>query len=112
MTRTVPHLRILLIAPSPQIIGGQSIQAMRLLKELEACPGISVQFQPINPDAPPPFQGWKRRKYLRTLATEATYTSALLQAIRRNDIVHIFTAGYSSFLLVTWPAVALARLLR
>ncbi len=49
-------------------------------------------------------------KYLRTLATEVTYLALLLRELRRADIVHVFSASYSSFLLAPLPAMLMARM--
>ena len=102
--------RILLIAPSTKIVGGQSIQAVRLLENLTKADEIAISFQPIDPELPAPFNAVQRIKYVRTVVTEAVYVAALVKKIRQSDIVHIFTAGYFSFFLVSAPALAIARL--
>ena len=99
--------RVLLIAPSMEILGGQAVQAMRLLRELNRTPGLIVEFQPINPRLP----GWIRRvPYLRTLLTFILYRSQILWRIPRYDLIHTFSAGLSSFALWTVPAVRVSRL--
>src|SRR5271170_5706963 len=47
-----PPTRVLLIAPSLDIIGGQSVQANQLLRCLANEPSVQVQFLPINPRLP------------------------------------------------------------
>jgi glycosyltransferase involved in cell wall biosynthesis len=48
---------------------------------------------------------------VRTLVTELTYGPQLLRELARADIVHVFSASYSSFLLAPLPALMIARLL-
>lgn len=100
-------IRVLLIAPSLDILGGQAVQATRLLRELNREPDLAVEFQPINPRLP----RWLRRiPYLRTAATFGLYTCSLLWRVRRYDLVHVFSAGLSSFALWTVPAVRISRM--
>lgn len=116
---TVPHtgagmraattrpIRVLLIAPSLDILGGQAVQATRLLRELNNEPDLIVEFQPINPRLP----RWLRRiPYVRTLLTFVVYFSQLLWRIPRYDLIHTFSAGLSSFALWTVPAVNISRM--
>ena len=51
-----------------------------------------------------------RVKYIRTLATQLTYWPRLLRELRRADVVHVFSASYTSFLLAPLPAVLVSRL--
>jgi len=50
-------------------------------------------------------------KYLRTVVTETTYVPLLVRELARADVVHVFSASYSSFLLAPLPAIAVARML-
>ena len=100
-------IRVLLIAPSLKIIGGQSIQADRLLRCLASEPSVQVQFLPVNPRLPAALS----RKYVRTLITLVLYLWRLVAGILRADILHIFTPGYFAFYLAPAPALLLARLL-
>jgi glycosyltransferase involved in cell wall biosynthesis len=49
-------------------------------------------------------------KYLRTVVTQLTYWPRLLRDLRTADVVHVFSASYTSFLLAPLPAVMIARL--
>jgi hypothetical protein len=98
---------VLLIAPSIDIIGGQSIQASRLLRCLASEPSIQVQFLPVNPRLHPALS----MKYVRTLITLVLYLARLSAMIVRADVLHIFTPGYLAFYLAPVPALLLARLL-
>lgn len=105
-------IRVLLIAPSFDIVGGQAVQAGRLLEELRKVPQVKIDFLPVNPRAPKFLSPLQRIKYVRTLVTSALYGIRLLAKIRKYDVLHIFTPGYSAFLLAPVPAILLAKLLR
>ena len=100
-------IRVLLIAPSLDIIGGQSMQADQLLRCLANETSVQVQFLPVNPRLPSAL----RMKYVRTLITLFVYVTRLAVEIRRAEVLHIFTPGYFSFYLASVPALLLARLL-
>lgn len=105
-------IRVLLVAPSLEIVGGQSVQASRLLEELRKYDGLAVAFQPINPRLPGPLALLRKLKYVRTIATEIVYFFQLVTLVPRCDAVHVFSAGYWSFLLAPVPALLLGRLFR
>jgi L-malate glycosyltransferase len=106
---TAVHVAI--VAPSLAILGGQSIQADRLLKLWKDAPEIAAFLVPHNPVPPVLLQWMTRVKYLRTLVTEATYLPLLVRELRRADVVHVFSASYTSFLLAPLPAILIARAL-
>jgi phenylacetate-CoA ligase len=103
-----PPVRVLLIAPSLNIIGGQSVQANQLLRHLRDEPSIQVRFLPVNRQLPTALS----MKYLRTLITLVLYLARLLANIASADVLHIFTPGYFSFYLAPASALLLARILR
>jgi L-malate glycosyltransferase len=103
-------LRILLIAPSLDILGGQSVQAERLLNRLAEDSRLDVGFLPINPRLPGPLSFLQQIKYVRTLVTSLAYYLNLLLQVRRYDVLHIFSASYLSFLLSPTPAILIGRL--
>jgi glycosyltransferase involved in cell wall biosynthesis len=95
------------IAPSVDIIGGQSIQANQLLRCLANEPSVQVRFLAVNPR----LHSALSMKYVRTLITLVLYLARLAMEIGRADILHIFTPGYFSFYLAPAPALLLGRLL-
>jgi glycosyltransferase involved in cell wall biosynthesis len=105
------RLRVAIVAPSLGILGGQSIQADLLIRAWQEDPDVGAFLVPIDPPFPAPIRWARRVKYVRTIANECTYGPRLLRDLRRADVVHIFSASYSSFLLAPLPAVAAARLL-
>ena len=104
-------INIAIVAPSMEILGGQAVQAQRLIRAWEGDPDVHAWLVPINPAPPAPFRPATRVKYLRTLITQLTYWPLLLPELRRADVVHVFSASYFSFLLAPLPAVLIARLL-
>jgi len=101
--------RIVIVAPSLDILGGQGIQAHALVEHLtEERREVSVLR--VNPRFPRGF-GWIRRiPYARTVFNQALYVPSLLR-LRSADVVHVFSASYWSFLLAPVPAMVVARAL-
>jgi L-malate glycosyltransferase len=105
------RLNIAIVAPSLDILGGQAIQADRLLGHWRDDPDVHGWLVPINPRPPGPLRHLTRLKYVRTLVTQMTYWPTLLTQLRAADVVHIFCASYFSFLLAPVPAAIVSRLL-
>jgi len=105
------RLRVAIVAPSLDILGGQAVQARRLLDGWRGDPEVEAWLVPINPVPPGPFRHAVRVKYARTLATQATYWPSLVHQLARADLVHVFSASYLSFLLAPLPAFLVARAL-
>ena len=100
-----------MVAPSMGILGGQAVQADRLLRAWQDDPDVRAWLVPINPVPPGPFRRATGIKYLRTLATQIFYWPLLVRELRHADIVHVFSASYFSFLLAPLPAVLVAKVL-
>jgi len=112
MTSAVDRrLKVALVAPSMAILGGQAVQAARLLDSWRNDPEIEAWLVPINPEPPTLLKRAAGLKYVRTAITQLTYWPSLVTQLRRADIVHVFSASYWSFLLAPLPAVVVARLL-
>jgi len=104
-------LRVALVAASLRILGGQAVQAQRLLDGWAADPEVQAFLVPINPVPAPPFDRLLRIKFVRTVVTQLWYWPLLVRELRRADVVHVFSASYASFLLAPLPAIIVARLL-
>ena len=105
-----PVIKVLLAAPSLQIIGGQSRQAVRLMDLFRDDPSVRITFLPHNPQLPGVL-GWLQRiKYMRTALTTIAYCLLLLFRIPGHDIVHIFSASYYSYLFCVAPAILVGKL--
>lgn len=112
MQDSVPlPVRVAIVVASLRILGGQAVQAQRMLDGWRQDPRVEAWVVPINPVPAPPFDRLLRIKYVRTLITQLWYWPRLLRELRRADVVHAFSASYSSFLLAPLPAVIVAKLL-
>jgi len=102
-------VRILIVAPSLKIMGGQAVQADLLIRNWRS-EGVTVGFQPHNPVPWWPLNYLTRIKYLRTVIVSIFYLGGLLLRIPRHDVIHVFSASYLSFLLAPAPAILIAKL--
>jgi glycosyltransferase involved in cell wall biosynthesis len=104
------RLDVAIVAPSMEILGGQAVQAARLLRAWRDDPDVRARLVPINP-APPRLLAFATRvKYARTVVTQLLYWPLLVRELRHTDVVHVFSASYFSFLLAPLPAVLIAKL--
>ena len=106
---TAPPMRVLLVAPSFDILGGQSVQASRIRKEMESVADVDMRFLPINPRLPAPLQWLKKIRYVRTAANFTHYLLLLLAKAARVDILHVFSASYWSYNFWALPAILVGR---
>jgi glycosyltransferase involved in cell wall biosynthesis len=104
-------LQVAVVAPSLGILGGQAVQADRLLHAWSNDPDVHAWLVPVNPPPPRPLRFVTKVKYLRTVATELTYIPHLVREVACADVVHVFSASYTSFLLAPLPAILVAHAL-
>jgi glycosyltransferase involved in cell wall biosynthesis len=110
--QTPKSLRVLIVAPSFDILGGQSVQAARLADCLREEPSLQVGFLPINPRLPGPLRYLQRIKYVRTILTMIAYVISLLLRVYKYDVIHVFSASYFSFVIAPTPAILIGKLYR
>jgi glycosyltransferase involved in cell wall biosynthesis len=103
-------VKVLIVAASMDIVGGQAVQAVRLIEHLKQEPSVAVDFLPVNPRLPGVLRKLQSIKYVRTITTSIVYWWKLLTTIPAFDVIHIFSASYFSFLLAPAPAIIVARL--
>ena len=103
-------LRVLMVAPSFDILGGQAVQAARLLDRLREEPGLEVGFLPVNPRLPGVLRKLQAIKYVRTVVTSIAYVASLFSRVWKYDVIHIFSASYFSFVLAPTPALLMGKL--
>jgi glycosyltransferase involved in cell wall biosynthesis len=103
-------VRVAIIGPSLDILGGQSVQAARLLERLQSEPGLEMSFVAVNPRLPGVLGYLQKIKYVRTVVTSIAYIATLLWKVPHYDVLHIFSASYWSFLLAPTPAILIGRL--
>ncbi len=92
------------------ILGGQAVQASRLLQKLGHEPSLWIGFLPINPRLRSPLHVLQKPKYLRTVVTFILYTSKLLWTLPGYEVLHVFSAGLTSYSLWTIPALLISKL--
>jgi glycosyltransferase involved in cell wall biosynthesis len=103
-------VRVLIVAASLDILGGQAVQAERLIRHLQNEPSLHVGFLPINPRLPGILRKLQSIKYIRTASTSILYILNLLREVRKYDVIHIFSASYLSFLIAPTPAILVSKL--
>jgi glycosyltransferase involved in cell wall biosynthesis len=108
--RAVRRVRVLVVAPSLRFIGGQAVQARRLVARLSEESWVDVSLQVVDPTLPGPLQYLQRIKYVRTIVTSIAYLFTLLWRVPRFDVIHAFSPSYTGFLLAPVPAMAIGRL--
>ena len=111
MSVPVRPLRVAIVAASLRILGGQAVQAQRMIDGWKGDPDVQAWLVPIDPVPIRPLDALLSVKYLRTAVTQLLYWPLLVRELRRADVVHVFSASYWSFLLAPLPAVAIAKLL-
>jgi glycosyltransferase involved in cell wall biosynthesis len=109
---TQRQIRVLMIGPSLDILGGQARQAVRLLGHFRTEPSVDVQFLAVNPRLPGPLRYLQRIKYVRTLVTTLAFWATLLLRVPRFEILHVFSASYYSYLLCAAPPIVLGKLFK
>lgn len=98
-------IKVALVAPSMKNVGGQSIQAKRLLDSFSGSETIELIFVPNNPES-----AFQTVKFLRTVFTSLKFWSSLFAKIPKIDTVHIFSSGTTSYVISTVPPLFIAKL--
>jgi glycosyltransferase involved in cell wall biosynthesis len=101
--------RVAIVGTSLDILGGQGVQARRLIEGLEA-EGAKVTFIPINPRFPAALAWVRRLPVVRTVLNQVMYLPSLAR-MWNADVVHVFSGSYWSFLLAPVPAMIAGRCL-
>ena len=97
-------IKVALIAPSPKIIGGQSVQAQRLLNTFDANENIELSFISNNPETV-----FQRVKFFRTISASIKFWLLLFSRIPKAKIVHVFSSGTTSYIISTLPPFFIAK---
>ena len=103
--RASKKIKVLIIAASMRVIGGQSIQAKRLLETFEPDDKIEMEFLPIDPK-----NIFQNIKYLRTIFTSLKFWWLLLTRIYRFDVIQIFSSGGTGYVISTLPPLLFAKI--
>lgn len=105
------RLRVLLIAPSLEMLGGQSRQCARLLGHLQKEPSLEVSFLAVNPLLPGFLRGLQKIRYVRSVVTTLLFWTTLFVRVWRYDILHIFSAAYYSYALSAMLPLVVGKIL-
>jgi len=103
------RLKVAIVGPSLNYVGGQSVQVDLLLRFWRDDPDVEMSFIAVDPPLLPGFAWADRVRGLRTTLREPLYLLDLWRGLRDVDIAHIFSASYWSFLLAPAPAALFAK---
>src|SRR5258705_11642296 len=92
-------LGVLIVAPSLDILGGQSVQAARLLDRLSQEPGLEAGFLPVNPRLPGVLRKLQSAKFVRPCVTSVACPASPFDRAWKCDVIPIFSTSYFSFVL-------------
>jgi glycosyltransferase involved in cell wall biosynthesis len=104
------RLRVAIVGPSGNYVGGQSVQVELLLRHWQDDADVDAVFIPVDPPFPSFLRWVNRIPFLRTLVRQPFYLLKLWRGLGEADIAHIFSASYWSFLLAPAPALWIAHL--
>jgi L-malate glycosyltransferase len=102
-------IKICIIGPNLDSIGGQASQARVVLKRLKE-QNIKVLYVAIDPSLEGIIMRLKKYRFIRTIVNSIAYFLTLIKVVPKIDIIHIFSASYSSFNISTLPAVLIGKL--
>lgn len=97
--------KVLIVATSMDLIGGQSIQAKRLLDAFADDKEIELGFVPNNPNTL-----FQNVKILRTVFASLKFWWLLLKNIYRYDAVQVFSSATTGYIIATLPPLFIAKL--
>ncbi|HKI25068.1 MAG TPA: glycosyltransferase [Candidatus Sulfotelmatobacter sp.] len=103
-------IRVALVAPSLQYVGGQAVQADLLMQNWKGDAEVAPRFVAVDPRFPMGLAWAERVPVLRTVLRTPIYAWQLWRGLRDVDMAHIFSASYTSFLVAPLPAWIVARL--
>lgn len=98
-------VKVLLVATSMREIGGQSIQAKRLLDAFADDKQIEMDFLPNNPETP-----FKNIKYLRTIFTSLKFWWLLFKKVYKFDVVLVSSAAMTGYIISTLPPLLVSKI--
>src|SRR5437764_14749596 len=90
-------IRVAIVAPSLRILGGQAVQAQRLLDAWKHDPDVDAWLVPVNPVPPGALAHLLKIKFVRTVITQLVYWPLLFRELRKADVVHVASAPYATF---------------
>lgn len=105
--KSAKKVKVLIVATSPRVIGGQSIQAKRLIDAFAGDAEIEMRFLPNNPETL-----FQRVKYLRTIFASLKFWWSLVLNVYRFDVVQVFSSATTGYIIATLPPLVVSKLFR
>jgi len=103
--KTSKKVKVLIVATSMRVIGGQSIQAKRLLDAFANDAEIEMSFLPNNPET-----AFQNIKYLRTIFASLKFWWSLLREVYRSDVVQVFSSATTGYIIATLPPLVVSKI--
>src|SRR5947207_13713624 len=85
----VRPVRVCIVAPSLDILGGQSIQAQRLLAAFAGSDRVHAGCLAVKPRLPGPLRALQRNKYVRTTVTSIAYVASPSMRGQSYDVLRL-----------------------
>ena len=101
-------IKVAIVAPSIKVLGGQSIQAERLIRAFSSDDNIDLNLIPNNPKLSS-LSFLQNVRLLRTIVTSLKFLWVLLTMLGKFDVVHIFSSGTTSYLISTLPPLFISK---
>ena len=106
-------MRVAIVAPSlKHMYGGQEVQGEQLAGGWTGSEVVEAELVPSNPVLTGILRHAERIRGVRTVLRIPERLGRFSMALRRADIVHVFSGSHSSFVLGSLPAILVAWLLR
>ena len=105
--KSAKKIKVLIVATSMRVIGGQSIQAKRLLDAFDGDAEIELGFLPNNPETL-----FQNIKYLRTIFASIKFWWSLLLNVYKSDVVQVFSSATTGYIIATLPPLVVSKLYR
>ncbi|MFZ0335115.1 MAG: glycosyltransferase family 4 protein [Candidatus Acidiferrales bacterium] len=103
-------LRVAIVGPSHRYVGGQSVQVEALLRNWRNDQDdVKVRFIAVDREMPHSLRWVERVPFLRTIVRQPFYWLSLWKQLKEEDIAHVFSASYWSFILAPAPAYWMAK---
>lgn len=98
-------IKVVLIAPSMRKVGGQSIQAKRLLDAFAGDDKVELEFVANDPKTL-----FQNIKFARTIFASIKFWFRLIARIPKADVVHVFSSGTTSYIISTLPPLFVSKI--
>ena len=105
--KTSKKIKVLIVATSTRVIGGQSIQAKRLTDAFENDSRVEMRFLPNNPETV-----FQNIRYLRTIFASLKFWWSLVRTVYKFDVVQVFSSAATGYIIATLPPLVVSKIFR